>query len=183
MSVLIRDVTINDAPAIHALYAQEVARSFANYEYDAPELGEMQRRIAAVVDAGMPWLVAEIDGVFSGYAYASSYRSRAGYRWTIEDTVYVEPGFSRRGIGHALLATLIERSTALGYRQMIAVIGDANNTASIALHEKMGFQTVGTFRGIGYKHHCWLDNVQMQRMLGVGSAEPPSTDPDSDDQH
>lgn len=175
----IRDARSEDADAVRALYAHEVAHAFASYEYVPPDLDEMRRRMAAIREAGHPWLIAEIDDVFAGYAYASAFRSRAGYRWTVENTVYVRPEFHRRGIGKALLQALIERCTAQGHRQMIAVIGDATNTASIALHRAMGFELVGTFRGIGWKAigdapGRWLDNMQMQRRLGDGDATPPA---------
>ncbi|MFZ5637395.1 MAG: GNAT family N-acetyltransferase [Pseudomonadota bacterium] len=178
----IRDARLEDADAVRALYAHEVENGFANYEYMPPDLEEMRRRMTAIRESGHPWLIAEIDGDFAGYAYASPFRSRAGYRWTVENTVYVRPDRHRRGIGKALLEALIERCTALGHRQMIAVIGDATNAASIALHHAMGFEHVGTFRGIGWKAvddgpGRWLDNVQMQRPLGQGDTAPPSPIP------
>ncbi len=178
MSITLRQPTRADAPAIRELYAHEVVHSFANYEYTAPQTDEMWRRVCAVLDAGYPWLIAELDGAFAGYAYANAFRSRAGYRWTVENTVYVDPRAQRRGVARALMIALIERCTALGFRQMIAVIGDAGNTASIALHRSLGFEHVATFRGIGYKAigaapGRWLDNVQMQRQLGDGADSPP----------
>jgi phosphinothricin acetyltransferase len=180
--VRIREAVAGDAVAIAALYAGEVVGGFSNYEYVPPDAAEMAQRMAAVQQAGFPWLVAELDGAFAGYAYASSFRSRAGYRWTVENTVYVEPRCSRRGVGRALMEALIARCAALGYRQMIAVIGDAANTASVALHEALGFEHVGTFRGIGWKQvgeapGRWLDNVQMQLTLGPGVGSPPEGTP------
>lgn len=174
----IRDAVAADAAAVAALYAGEVIGGFSNYEYLPPDAAEMARRMAAVQAADCPWLVAELDDAFAGYAYASGFRSRAGYRWTVENTVYVDPRFARRGVGRALMEALIARCAALGYRQMIAVIGDAGNAASIALHRSLGFAHVGTFRGIGWKQvgdapGRWLDNVQMQRPLGPGDAQPP----------
>jgi L-amino acid N-acyltransferase YncA len=178
MSLSIRSASSVDAAAVRALYAHEVETAFASYEYEPPDTDEMRRRMAAILDAGYPWLIAEHDGGFAGYAYASSFRSRAGYRWTVENTVYVDPHLHRCGIGRALMLALIERCTALGFRQMIAVIGDGSNAGSIALHSSLGFARIGTFPGIGYKTvgslpGRWLDNVQMQRALGAGSAEPP----------
>lgn len=178
----IRDALPADAAAVAALYAGEVGGGFSNYEYVPPDAAEMALRMAAVRQAGCPWLVAELDGAFAGYAYASGFRSRAGYRWTVENAVYVDPRCARRGVGRALMETLIARCAALGYRQMIAVIGDAANTASIALHRSLGFEHVGTFRGIGWKRvgdapGRWLDNVQMQRSLGPGDASPPDAAP------
>lgn len=169
----IRAATASDLPAITALYADEVRDNVATYEYDAPDQAEMQRRWQGVVAQGLPYLVAELHGRFAGYAYASSYRTREGYRWTVEDTVYVHPDCVGRGVGSALLRRLIEDCTALGLRQMVAVIGDVTNTSSIALHEKFGFRTVGVFHGLGRKHDRWLDTVQMQRELGQGSETGP----------
>ncbi|MBU8974637.1 GNAT family N-acetyltransferase [Lysobacter sp. MMG2] len=165
----IRAAVVADLPAITALYAQEVRDHVATYEYDEPDAAEMARRWQAVVAQGYPYLVAERNGVFAGYAYVSSYRTREGYRWTVEDTVYVHPDHVGRGVGRALLQRLIDDCTALGLRQMVAVVGDVTNLASIALHEKLGFRTVGVFQGLGRKHGRWLDTVQMQRALGKGN--------------
>jgi L-amino acid N-acyltransferase YncA len=178
MSLSIRSASLDDAAAVRTVYAHEVETAFASYEYEAPDVDEMRARMSAVLDAGYPWLIAEADGDFAGYAYASGFRSRAGYRWTVENTVYVGPQYHRRGIGRALMLALIERCEAQGFRQMIAVIGDASNLGSIALHRSLGFELIGTFSGIGYKTvgqlpGRWLDNVQMQRVLGAGSTEPP----------
>ena len=176
--IAIRDASRDDALAVHALYAHNVETGFASYEYAAPNLDEMIRRIETLLQAGYPYLIAEIDGAFAGYAYASSYRSRAGYRWTVENSVYVASHCGGRGVGRRLMHALIARCEALGYRQMIAVIGDGENAASIALHRALGFEHVGTFRGIGYKTigdapGRWLDSVQMQRCLGEGSQTQP----------
>ena len=168
MSLHLRSAHEADLPAITALYAQEVREGVATYEYDVPDLAQMRQRWGAIVAQGYPYLVAERDGAFAGYAYASSYRTREGYRWTVEDTVYVHPDHVGQGVGRRLLAQLIEECTALGYRQMVAVVGDRTNTASIALHEKLGFVLVGVFEGLGRKHGRWLDTVQMQRSLGAG---------------
>lgn len=169
----IRNATATDLPAITALYAREVDENVATYEYAAPDEEEMTRRWQGVVAQGYPYFVAEWDGAFAGYAYASSYRTREGYRWTVEDTVYVHPDFIGRGIGRALLQRLIDDCTALGLRQMVAVVGDITNAASIALHERLGFRTVGVFQGLGRKHGRWLDTVQMQLALGPGNETPP----------
>lgn len=163
-----------DLPAIATLYAQEVLEGAASYEYEAPDEGKMRRRMRAVLDAGHPYLVAELDGTFGGYAYASAYRGRAGYRWTVEDTVYIAAWCVGRGLGTALLGRLIEDCELRGFRQMVAVIGDAANEASVSLHRKHGFETVGIFKGLGRKHGRWLDNLQMQRALGAGCAHPPT---------
>lgn len=171
----LRPATEGDLPAITALYAREVREGVATYEYEAPGLAQMRERWAAIQAQGYPYLVAERGGTFAGYAYASSYRTREGYRWTVEDTVYVHPDHVGQGVGRALLARLIEDCAALGYRQMVAVIGDRSNAASIALHETLGFHLVGVFEGLGRKHGRWLDTVQMQRALGPGNGGAPDS--------
>ena len=171
----LRPAVEGDLPAIAALYAQEVREGVATYEYDVPDLAQIRERWAAIKAQGYPYLVAERDGDFAGYAYASSYRTREGYRWTVEDTVYVHPDHVGQGVGRQLLARLIEECTDLGFRQMVAVIGDRSNTASIALHEKLGFRLVGVFEGLGRKHGRWLDTVQMQR--GLGAADDTAPEP------
>ena len=170
---MLRAATAADIPAIQQLYAQQVRDGVATYEYEVPDQAGMAARMADLLAAGYPYLVAEYDGAFAGYAYASSYRSRAGYRWTVEDTVYVMPGFSRRGIGTALLAGLMQECAARGFRQMVAVIGEPGNRDSVALHEKLGFTTIGIFPGLGRKHGRWLDTVQMQCALGRGTQQAP----------
>ncbi|MGE5536293.1 MAG: N-acetyltransferase family protein, partial [Acidobacteriota bacterium] len=120
-----------------------------------------------------PYIVAEIDGAVAGYAYASLYRTRPAYRFTVENSVYVAPELHRRGIGRKLLEQLIEECTARGFRQMIAVIGDSNQAASIALHKACGFEPVGTLKNIGYKFDRWLDTPLMQRALGPGATTKP----------
>ena len=174
MNVRVREATLADIPAITALYAREVREGVATYEYDMPDESAMAMRMEAVIDNGFPYLIAENDSDFAGYAYASSYRGRTGYRWTVEDTVYVLPDAQGHGVGSALLATLIEQCEARGFRQMIAVIGESANGASVALHEKFGFRTVGIFQGLGRKHGRWLDTVQMQRALGSGNDDAPA---------
>ena len=171
--LLIRPAVAGDRPAITALYSREVDERVATYEYVAPDEAKMTRRWRGIVDHGFPYFVAQLDGRFAGYAYASSYRSREGYRWTVEDTVYIEPWAQGRGVGRALLQRLIDECQALGFRQMVAVIGDISNSASIALHERLGFRTVGVFAGLGRKHGRWLDTVQMQRALGPGTDTGP----------
>lgn len=174
MSLRLHPATESDIPAITALYATEVNDHVATYEYDVPDEAEMLRRMRDVVAHGFPYLVAEFEGRFAGYAYASAYRTRIGYRWTVEDTVYIEPAMQGRGIGSALLGQLIDECEARGFRQMVAVIGEPANAASVKLHERFGFSTVGIFRGLGRKHGRWLDTVQMQRALGAGDAEAPT---------
>jgi phosphinothricin acetyltransferase len=169
----LRPATAADLAAITGLYAQEVREGVATYESKPPDENEMRSRWQALVAQGYPYLVAEREGAFAGYAYASGYRSREGYRHTVEDTVYVAPEWHGHGIGRALLQRLIDECSALGYRQMVGVIGDRSNTASIALHEKLGFRLIGIFEGLGRKHGRWLDTVQMQRSLGDGTSSAP----------
>ncbi|QSX77744.1 GNAT family N-acetyltransferase [Agrilutibacter solisilvae] len=169
----LRAATAADLAAITALYAEEVRTGLATYEYAPPDEPEMAKRWQAIVSQGYPFLVAHLDERLAGYAYASAYRTREGYRWTVEDTVYVHPALAGRGVGRSLLQRLIDDCTTLGYRQMVAVIGDRSNAASIALHTRLGFATVGTFRGLGRKHGQWLDTVQMQRPLGFGDSCAP----------
>lgn len=165
-----------DADAITALYAAEVAGGVNTYELVAPDAAEMARRIAAVQAAGYPWLVAERDGRLAGYAYASSFRARAAYRSTVEDSVYVAADMRGMGLGTRLLAALIAACEARGFRQMVAVIGDQANLASRRLHARAGFHPIGTFPGIAWKHGRWLDTVFMQRPLGAGTAGSPDHD-------
>ena len=174
MPALLRDATAADVAAITAIYAIEVREHVNTYEYDVPDEAEMARRMDAIVGAGYPYIVAqEPDGTIAGYAYASSYRARLGYRMTVENSVYVAAGRQGQGIGTALLGRLIAMCEERGFRQMIAVIGEPTNTASIRLHEKFGFTLVGIFRGVAWKHDRWLDTVQMQRTLGAGTGAPP----------
>ena len=180
MSRLLDDLQLRaaeaaDIAAIAALYADEVRCNVNTYEYDAPDQAEMLRRMQDVVARGYPYLIAQTaDGGLAGYAYASGYRARIGYRWSVEDTIYVAPALHGRGIGSALLQALIADCEAHGFRQMVAVIGDSTNQASIRLHERHGFIQVGVFTGLGRKHGRWLDTLQMQRPLGSGADEAPS---------
>ena len=160
-------------PAITAIYAEAVVHGTASWELDPPDTAEMARRMADIQARGYPYLVALAGAQVVGYAYASAYRPRPGYRFTVEDSVYVAPAWQGRGMGRRLLAALIDATTRLGYRQMVAVIGDSGNIASIALHTALGFTHAGLLRSIGFKHGRWLDGVLMQRALGEGDATLP----------
>jgi L-amino acid N-acyltransferase YncA len=173
MTVAIRPATSADIPAITRIYADAVEHGTASFELTAPDEAEIARRMQVVLDGKFPYLVAEIDGAVAGYAYASFYRTRPAYRFTVEDSVYVAPDFHGRGIGKALLIKLIEACTALGYRQMIAVIGDSNQAASICVHRACGFEDAGNLRNIGWKFGRWLDTPMMQLALGPGAATQP----------
>ena len=173
MSLAIRPATLSDIPAITRIYAHAVKHGTASFELEPPDETEMTGRMQAVLDGKFPYLVAEVDGAFAGYAYASLYRTRPAYRFTVEDSVYVEPHIHRRGIGKTLLIKLIEACTALGYRQMVAVIGDSNQAASIGVHRACGFEDAGNLRSIGWKLGRWLDTPMMQLALGPGATTPP----------
>ena len=145
----------------------------ASFEEQAPTSDELLRRYEDVTRRALPYLVAEVGGSIAGYGYCSLYRSRSAYRYTLEDSVYVRPGSEGRGVGGALLAELIRRCEAAGYRQLVAVIGDSANAASIGLHASQGFLHAGTLRSTGFKFGRWVDSVIMQRPLGPGDAASP----------
>jgi phosphinothricin acetyltransferase len=159
--------------AVQGIYAHHVLRGLATFEEEPPSTEELVGRRAAVRALGLPYLVAEIDGKIVGYSYATHYRARPAYRFSIEDSVYVADGLGGRGIGLALLGELIKRCEAGPWRQMIAIIGDSGNAGSIALHRRLGFQMVGTLTGAGFKLGRWVDTVLMQRALGPGAGAPP----------
>jgi phosphinothricin acetyltransferase len=171
--ILVRLASPRDIPAITTIYDQAVREGTASFELDEPGEAEMMQRYESLTAAGYPYVVAEQDGAILGYAYAAQYRARPAYRWTVEDSVYVGVGAHRRGVGRALLARLIADCEALGFRQMIAVIGDTANAGSIELHRAAGFRMVGTFDNVGFKFGRWLDSVLMQRPLGPGAQAPP----------
>jgi L-amino acid N-acyltransferase YncA len=173
MSPAIRAATPADIPAITAIYDHAVRHGTASFELEPPDAAEMARRLATLLGAGYPYLVAEADGTIAGYAYAGPYRPRPAYRWSVEDSVYVAPQMHRRGIGAALLDRLIVAAEQHGYRQMVAVIGDSAQTPSIALHRAAGFRPIGTIENVGFKFVRWLDTVLMQRALGSGASAPP----------
>jgi len=175
--LLIRDGREADLPAIQAIYGHFVLTGLASFEEEPPDLAEIARRHAATAARGYPYLVAERGGRVAGYAYAAPYRPRPGYRYTVESSVYVAQDQGRRGVGRALMAALIERCTALGFRRMVAVIGDSDNRSSIGLHEAVGFRRVGLFPSIGFKFGRWVDSVLMDRPLGEGDASLPTAPP------
>ena len=169
--------------AITAIYATAVTGGTASFELSPPDAAEMLSRWRTIVAAGFPYIVAEqpgpseADGVVLGYAYVSQYRPRPAYRNSVENSIYVSLQAHRLGVGRALLAALIEAATEKGFRQMIAVIGDSAQSASIGLHRAAGFTLVGTIHSVGYKHGRWLDSVLMQRALGSGDTVPPPAPP------
>jgi L-amino acid N-acyltransferase YncA len=171
--IIIRPATPDDIAAVTRIYADAVLNGTASFEIEPPDEAEMTRRQAVLLNNGYPYLTAEIEGVVAGYAYAGPYRSRPAYKWSVEDSIYVAPQMHRKGIGGLLLARLVAESTQRGFRQMIAVIGDSAQIGSIAVHERAGFNHIGTLRSVGFKHGKWLDTVLMQRALGKGNTTLP----------
>ena len=171
---MIRPALDADIPQIAAIYAHHVLTGLATFEVEPPDAAELARRRAAILERRLPYLVAEIDGTIAGYAYAGPYRPRPAYRFTVEDSVYIRPEQQRKGLGRLLLTELIAQCEAAGCRQMIAVIGDSGNTASIKLHESLGFEHTGILKGVGFKFGRWVDSVLMQRALGPGDETVPS---------
>lgn len=167
-TVLVRPSDPADLPAIQAIYAHHVAHGFGSFEEVPPDIEEMAARRLALVERGLPHLVAEADGRILGYAHAGPYRPRPAYRYTVEDSVYVAPEAVRRGVGRALLGALTEICEAGPWRQMVAVIGDRGNTASVALHAALGFHEAGHLKAVGFKFGRWVDVVIMQRAIGGG---------------
>ena len=173
-SLEIRPTTPADLPAITEIYQHAVLYGTATFELIPPDLAEITRRFGALMDGGFPYLVAALEGRVVGYAYAGPYRPRPAYRFTLENSVYLQPSMHRRGIGLQLLQRLIAESETRGYRQMIAVIGDSANAGSIGVHSKCRFQMIGTHPDVGFKFGRWLDTVMMQRALGEGATTLPA---------
>jgi len=172
LALRIRPSEPADLPAITAIYAHHVRHGSGSFELDAPDEAEMTRRHAEVSGKGLPWLVAEEGGTVLGFAYANHFRARPAYRFCLEDSVYLAPHALRRGVGRLLLAELLARCEALGARQMLALIGDAGNAASIGLHRALGFEDAGVLKAAGWKFDRWLDVVLMQKPLGLGERSP-----------
>jgi len=170
----IRPATEADLPAITKIYEHAVLHGTATFELIAPDLAEMTRRYQSLIGAGFPYFVAVLDGRVGGYAYAGPYRPRPAYRFTVENSIYLDPAIQRRGIGLVLLRRLIDECETRGYRQMIAVIGDSANAGSIGVHTRCGFQMIGTHPDVGLKFGRWLDTVMMQLPLGEGAKTVPN---------
>ena len=158
----IRDAEERDAEAVAAIYGHHVLHGTASYDVDPPPAEFHREKIRRIAAAGWPFLVAEVDSQVAGYAYVTQFRDRAAYRFTAEDSIYVHPELTGRGVGKALLTTLLDRSAAYGFKTLVAVIGGAE-PASIAIHAALGFDEVGRLRRVGWKHERWLDSVYMQR--------------------
>ena len=172
-ALLIRPVKLSDIDAITRIYAHSVLTETASWELVAPDETEMRRRLQLTMEAGFPYFVATVDGAVAGYSYANHYRLRPGYRYVVEDSIYVDAAYQRMGIASRLLSAVIEACTAQGKRQMIAVIGDSANRGSIALHQRLGFAHSVCLPAIGFKFGRWLDSIIMQRALGEGNSTVP----------
>ena len=174
LPLTIRPSSADDVPAIAAIYAWHVLHGTGTFELEPPDNAETARRRDDVLAKGLPWLVAEQLGRVVGYAYANHFRPRPAYRFCLEDSIYLDPAAQGRGIGRLLLAELLARCQARGARQMLAVIGDSANHASIGVHRALGFAPVGLLSDAGWKFERWVDVVIMQRALGHGAATAPT---------
>jgi L-amino acid N-acyltransferase YncA len=171
--MIVRASRESDVAKIAAIYAHHVRHGSASFEEVAPDAAEIAKRRLEILAKGFPYLVAEANGELLGYCYASLYRTRSAYRFALEDSVYVAPEAIRKGVGRALMGTLIPACEATGARQLVAVIGDSANHSSIGLHESFGFVRAGLLKSVGYKFGRWVDSVLMQRALGPGDSAPP----------
>ena len=176
-TVNVRESVDADIPRITEIYGRSVREETASFELTEPDEAEMARRRLALIDAGYPYLVAEINGRIGGYAYAGAFRPRPAYKLTVENTVYVDPDIQRGGIGRALMERIIEECERRGFRQMIAIVGGSQHIASIEFHKSLGFSDAGTVKSVGYKHGKWLDTVYLQLALGPGDTTPPEKVP------
>ena len=173
MRVDVRPATPDDLGAVQAIYAHHVLKGLASFEEEPPPREEIARRFKEVIGAGLPWIVAQYGDAVVGYGYCALYRTRSAYRYCLEDSIYVRHDMHGQGIGKRLLAELVRRCEGLGYRQLVAVIGDSAHVASINLHASAGFLRVGTLRSVGFKFGRWVDSVIMQRPLGKGDGTTP----------
>ncbi|WP_345945693.1 N-acetyltransferase family protein [Sodalis sp. dw_96] len=171
--IVIDDAAEADMAAIREIYAWHVINGIASFETEPPSLDVMLARRTSVLEKGLPWLAAKQDGQVLGYCYLGLYRTRYAYRFTVEDSVYIHPDLGGQGIGSRLLADVIKRAERGGWRQMLAIIGNSENTGSIRLHEKLGFSQTGIMTAVGFKHGRWIDTLLMQRTLGDGQTTLP----------
>ena len=170
---IIRPSRDDDVAAIAAIYGHHVLHGVASFEETPPPVAEVALRREAILGHGLPYLVAERAGRVAGYCYAGPFRPRVGYRFTLEDSIYIDPGQTGRGLGRSLLEGVLARCTDLGCRQMVAVIGGRETVASIRLHERLGFAHIGVLPAVGFKFGRWIDVVLMQRALGPGATTFP----------
>ena len=171
-AMFIRPCKEEDIPTIVEIYRDAVLYGSASFEIEPPTVETMRERLATLLAGGFPYIVAEMEGTVVGYAYAGPHRARPAYGATVEDSIYVDPKRKGLGIGKTLLLALIEEATARGFRQMVAVVGDSENAASVGVHRATGFDMVGTLKSVGWKHGRWLDIVLMQRPLGEADTTP-----------
>lgn len=171
--LIIRTATASDGAALAAIYGDAVLHGTGTFEEIPPDGPEMARRLGAVLDKGLPYLVAELDGAVAAYACASPFRPRTGYRYSVEDSVYVAPWAKGKGLGRIMLARVIADCEQMGIRQMMAVIGGSENLASIALHKALGFELKGVMTGVGFKFGRWMDIVMMEKALNGGTETLP----------
>ena len=169
----VRPARAADIAAITRIYADAVLEGTATFEIEPPDEAEMARRQQTLLADDLPFFVAEHAGRVAGYAFAGRYHVRPGYRWTLENSIYVAPLFQRLGLGRMLMRRLLAEAETRGYRQMLALIGDQTNVASIALHATFGFRRIGTLQSVGFKHGRWLDVILIQRPLGSANSMPP----------
>jgi L-amino acid N-acyltransferase YncA len=172
--VVIRPSRETDVTEIAKIYGYHVLHGLASFEEVPPGLDEIASRRHDILARGLPYLVAERSGCVLGYCYAGPYRTRSAYRFTVEDSIYIDQTEAGRGLGRALLATLLDRCTELGYRQMVAVIGGSDTWPSIRLHAALGFTQAGVLPAVGFKFGLWVDIVLMQRALGSGKTSMPA---------
>jgi L-amino acid N-acyltransferase YncA/catechol 2,3-dioxygenase-like lactoylglutathione lyase family enzyme len=164
----VRPAAPADAEAVARIYAPYVTGSVVSFEEAPPGPAEIARRMADVTECGLPYLVAEAAGAVVGFGYCAPYRPRAAYRFAVEDSVYVAPAARGRGAGRALLEELLARCAEAGVRQVIAVIADSGDPASVALHRRLGFVDAGRLTAVGFKHGRWIDTIRLQRTLSGG---------------
>jgi L-amino acid N-acyltransferase YncA len=162
----LRAATLADIPAITAIYRHYVLHETATFEEIPPDEAEMRQRFDKITQAGLPYLVAEEDGHILGYAYMNYFRTRSAYRFTLEDSIYLDKAATGKGVGSALLARALEEAERWGARQIVAVLG-GHNPASIALHKRFGFEDVGIMKAVGLKFGQWLDTPILQKMMGT----------------
>lgn len=172
--LLIRPSHDQDLPQITAIYAHHVLHGTGTFETDPPSVADMNNRRADVLGKGLPYLVAEQDGVVVGFAYGNWFKPRPAYRYSVEDSIYLAPDLHRKGLGRALLAELLARFEAAGIRKVMAIIGDSANAGSVGVHRALGFTQVGVVESCGWKFGAWRDIVIMQKTLGAGDTLPPA---------
>ncbi len=172
--LVLRTARHEDIGAITGIYAHHVLHGFGTFEEVPPRPDQMAQRMGAILKYGLPYTVAVRDGQVLAYAYASPFRLRGAYRYTVEDSIYVAPEAVGTGVGKALLGSVLNDCTALGLRQVIAVIGDSENAGSIGLHRALGFEMMTTLKGVGYKHGRWVNSVWMQKPLNGGTDSAPN---------